>query len=199
MNVLMGILIGSICVMAQPFVELTTSLGAITIELNEEKAPDTVQNFLAYVESGFYDGTIFHRVIDNFMIQGGGFTEDMTKKDTKPPIRNEANNGLSNVVGTIAMARTSDPNSATAQFFINVANNLYLNYQSKDRPGYCVFGRVVEGMSVVQAIKKQPVETKGMHQNVPTEPIQIIRARVVEDPDSKQQSNEKNLPLPEES
>ena len=127
MKLIITIWLVTISIFGQTFVEFSTNQGDFIIELNQEKAPITVENFLSYVESGFYDNTIFHRVINNFMIQGGGFTEAMNKKETKDPIRNESNNGLSNVVGTIAMARTSDPNSATAQFFINVANNLYLN------------------------------------------------------------------------
>ncbi|MCS6997758.1 MAG: peptidylprolyl isomerase, partial [Casimicrobiaceae bacterium] len=139
-----------------PRVELRTSLGAITIELYPDKAPRTVENFLRYVKEGFYDGTIFHRVIPKFMIQGGGFTPDFVQKPTRPPIRNEADNGLKNATGTIAMARTSDPHSATAQFFINVADNRELDfrYPTQEGWGYCVFGRVVKGMEVVERIAR---------------------------------------------
>lgn len=159
------------------YVELTTNFGPIIIELNPKKAPVTVRNFLSYVDSGYYDGTIFHRVIDGFMIQGGGFDEKMNKKNTNKPIKNEAKNGLSNVVGTIAMARTNDPHSATSQFFINVANNTFLNYSSDQQPGYCVFGRVVEGIGVVQKIKGVSVSNFARYQNVPDEPVIIKRAR----------------------
>lgn len=174
-------------------VELVTNYGSIIIELNREKAPNTVKNFLTYVDEGFYDGTIFHRVIDNFMIQGGGFNENMTKRTTKKPIMNESNNGLSNVVGTIAMARTNDPHSATSQFYINVANNTFLNYTSESQPGYCVFGRVVEGISVVQAIKAVSVSTFDQYQNVPDEPVLIRRARRV----TRKDLEKKNISLPE--
>ncbi len=174
-------------------VEVSTNYGSIIIELNREKAPNTVKNFLSYVDEGYYDGTIFHRVIDGFMIQGGGFDKTMAKKDTKKPIMNEANNGLSNVVGTIAMARTNDPHSATSQFYINVANNTFLNYQSEQQPGYCVFGRVVEGIAVVQKIKGVPVSNFDRYQNVPNDPVMIKRARRVT---AKQLADEKNISLP---
>lgn len=164
---------------ASVLVEMATNYGSFTIELNEKKAPKTVENFLTYVDSGFYDGTIFHRVIDNFMIQGGGFDKKMTKKETRPPIVNESYNRLSNVVGTIAMARTNDPNSATSQFYINVSNNTFLNYVNKQTPGYCVFGRVVKGMAVVQRIKDVPVKSMGSYQNVPITPVVIKRIRRV--------------------
>jgi len=136
-------------------VTLKTNFGDITLELFEDKAPKTVANFISYVENGFFDNTIFHRVINNFMIQGGGFTPDMDQKDTKDPIENEADNGVANEVGTIAMARTQDPHSATAQFFINVNNNDFLNHSSKSVNGwgYCAFGKVTEGMDVVEKIK----------------------------------------------
>jgi peptidyl-prolyl cis-trans isomerase B (cyclophilin B) len=176
-----------------PMVEIATNYGAIRLELYPEKAPQTVRNFLAYVDSGFYDDTIFHRVIDGFMIQGGGFTADMARKETQKPILNEANNGLSNVVGTIAMARTNDPHSATSQFYINVANNTFLNYKSSKNPGYCVFGRVIDGLSVVNAIKQVPVSTWDHYQHVPNEPVVIKRIRrvvpdVVPKADGPQQS-----------
>ena len=136
-------------------VTLKTNFGDITLELFEDKAPKTVENFLAYVKEGFYDDTIFHRVIDGFMIQGGGFTADMDQKDTKDTIENEANNGVANEIGTIAMARTNDPHSATAQFFINVGNNSFLNHTSESVNGwgYCAFGKVTDGMDVVEKIK----------------------------------------------
>jgi len=158
-----------------PVVEMTTSLGKIVIELNSEKAPKTVENFLGYVKSGFYNGTIFHRVIESFMIQGGGFTKDMNEKTTKDPIKNEANNGLSNDEGTIAMARTMEPHSASAQFFINVTNNPRLNFRSETMAGwgYTVFGKVIEGMEVVNKIKVVKTGTKGMYDDVPTEPVVI--------------------------
>ncbi|MGC6366837.1 MAG: peptidylprolyl isomerase [Candidatus Marinamargulisbacteria bacterium] len=159
------------------YVEMVTNFGSIIIELDKKKAPATVKNFINYVDSGYYDGTIFHRVIDGFMIQGGGFDEKMNKKKTQKPIMNEANNGLSNVVGTIAMARTNDPHSATSQFFINVANNTFLNYKSEKQPGYCVFGRVVEGIGVVQKIKGVAVSNFDRYQNVPEEPVMIKRVR----------------------
>lgn len=159
-----------------PVVVMETSKGTITIELNEEKAPKTVANFLSYVDDGFYDGTIFHRVISNFMIQGGGFDESMQQKGTKAEIENEADNGLKNEKGTIAMARTSDPHSATAQFFINAADtNDFLNHTSKSGSGwgYCVFGRVTAGDDVVDAIRQVQTGSAGMHQDVPVEPVVI--------------------------
>ena len=160
-------------------VKLHTNHGVITLELDAEKAPQTVANFLAYVEAGHYDNTIFHRVIGNFMIQGGGFEPGMKQKDTRAPIKNEAGNGLSNTVGTIAMARTSDPHSATAQFFINVNDNLFLDKeQSQDGWGYCVFGRVIEGMDVVNKIKGVATGRSGFHQDVPKEDVVIERAEV---------------------
>ncbi|MDX9785733.1 MAG: peptidylprolyl isomerase [Desulfobacterales bacterium] len=160
-----------------PQVRLETNKGAITLELNRDKAPKTVENFLSYVESGFYNGTIFHRVIKGFMIQGGGFTPDMAQKDTRGPVNNEADNGLSNSRGTIAMARTNDPHSATAQFFINAKNNPFLNHTAKSESGwgYCVFGKVVQGMDVVDAIEM--VETGS--QDVPTTPVVITHAVVL--------------------
>lgn len=158
-----------------PKVKLETSMGTITIELYSKQAPETVKNFLSYVDDGFYDGTIFHRVISNFMIQGGGFNETMDQKKTKKPIKNEASNGLANEVGTLAMARTSDPHSATAQFFINVNENNFLDYKSPTEAGfgYAVFGKVVEGMDVVNKIKSVKTGNKGYHQNVPIEPVVI--------------------------
>ena len=162
-------------------VKFTTSLGAFTLQLDAEKAPKTVENFLAYVAAGHYDNTIFHRVINGFMIQGGGFEPGMKLKPTRDPIENEADNGLTNTVGTVAMARTSDPHSASAQFFINVADNDFLNFRapSANGWGYCVFGRVVEGMDVVEKIKGVRTGNAGFHQDVPVEDVVIERAEVV--------------------
>jgi len=160
---------------------LHTSMGDIKLELNKEKAPVTVENFVSYVNDGHYNGTIFHRVIDGFMIQGGGFDKDMQQKSTKAPIKNEANNGLKNDVGTIAMARTSDPHSASAQFFINIKNNDFLNFSSETAQGwgYAVFGKVVDGMDVVNKIKSVKTGNHGFHQDVPLEPVIIETAEVV--------------------
>ena len=165
-----------------PKVKLATSLGDIVIELNAEKAPNTVANFLDYVNSGFYDGTIFHRVIENFMVQGGGFTEDFEQKTPNEPIQNEANNGLSNDKGSVAMARTNEPHSATAQFFINTVDNDFLNFRGESGAawGYAVFGQVVEGMDVVDTIRAVSTGTRGYHQDVPSENVVIISASVVE-------------------
>ena len=162
-------------------VKLTTNHGDIVIELDAEKAPETVKNFLAYVEAGHYDNTIFHRVINGFMIQGGGMEPGMKQKDTKAPIKNEASNGLKNEAGTIAMARTQDPHSATAQFFINVGDNDFLNFKAENVQGwgYCVFGRVSEGMDVVNKIKGVKTGTSGFHQDVPKEDVIIQRAEVI--------------------
>ncbi len=156
-----------------PQIKIESTKGTIVLELYPDKAPETVENFLTYVDEGFYNGTIFHRVIPGFMIQGGGFTEDMSQKSTHSPVKNEANNGLKNNVGTIAMARTPDPHSATAQFFINVSNNDFLNFKSETPQGwgYCVFGKVVEGMGVVNDIVAVPTGSHGMHQDVPRDPI----------------------------
>ncbi|SBV95147.1 peptidyl-prolyl cis-trans isomerase B (rotamase B) [uncultured delta proteobacterium] len=161
-------------------VKMETSKGDIVIELFPDKAPKTVANFLAYVKAGAYDGTIFHRVMDGFMIQGGGFEPDMRPRPTTAPIRNEADNGLKNERYTLAMARTNDPHSASNQFFINVANNDFLNYTSKTSQGwgYAVFGKVVDGMRVVDAIKGVPTGNKGGHQNVPRDPVIIKKAYV---------------------
>jgi len=164
-----------------PRVRLLTSMGEIVLALDADKAPKTVDNFLGYVKKGFYDGTIFHRVIDDFMIQGGGFNRDFDKKMTRPPISNEADNGLKNDRGTIAMARTGDPHSATAQFFINVKDNPNLNHTAKSQRGwgYAVFGRVVEGMDVVDRIRVVATTTRGYYRNVPVDPV-IIESAVVE-------------------
>jgi peptidyl-prolyl cis-trans isomerase B (cyclophilin B) len=162
-------------------VKLHTNLGIITLELDAEKAPKTVENFLQYVRDGFFDGTIFHRVIDGFMIQGGGFEPGMTQKPTRDPIENEASDGLRNEAYTIAMARTPNPNSATAQFFINVANNSFLNFTAPTPQGYgyAVFGKVVEGMDVVDAIKKVKTGNRAGHQDVPLEDVVITQAEIV--------------------
>lgn len=163
-------------------VKLQTSMGDITLELDAKKAPVTVENFVAYVKAGHFDGTIFHRVMDNFMIQGGGFTDKMVQKPTKAPIKNEADNGLKNLKYTIAMARTSDPHSASAQFFINVVDNDFLNFSSSTNSGwgYAVFGKVTAGTDVVDKIKKVKTGNNGFHQNVPIEPVTIIKATVVQ-------------------
>ncbi len=164
----------------KPKVELTTSVGAIVLELDAGKAPQSVENFLKYVDAKHYDGTIFHRVIQNFMIQGGGFTEDMQRKKTRDPIGNEADNGLKNLRGTVAMARTGDPHSATAQFFINVKDNMFLNHRSKDSRGwgYTVFGRVVSGMDVVDKIRAAKTGAKGpFRKDAPVENVVITSAR----------------------
>jgi cyclophilin family peptidyl-prolyl cis-trans isomerase len=161
-----------------PQVTLKTSMGNIVLELYPEKAPQSVANFLQYVKSGHYNGTIFHRVMSNFMIQGGGFDKDMKQKPTQAPIENEAKNGLKNDMYTVAMARTSAPHSATAQFFINVNNNDFLNYPGQDGWGYAVFGKVVKGTDVVDAIKKVETTNVGMHQNVPVKPVVIESATV---------------------
>ena len=161
-------------------ITLKTTLGDIVIELDYDKAPKTAKNFEEYVKSGFYKGTIFHRVIKGFMIQGGGLTADLSQKETLDPIENEADNGLKNDRGTIAMARTQDPHSATAQFFINTVNNSFLNFRSKDINGwgYCVFGKVVKGMDVVDAIDKSKTTTVAHYQDVPVETIEILDAQV---------------------
>ncbi len=157
-----------------PVVEMKTSLGTIELQLNQAKAPLSVANFQQYVNSGFYKSTVFHRVIPGFMIQGGGFDEKMNQKTTQAPIKNEANNGLANDKYTIAMARTNDPDSATAQFFINVKDNAFLNY-SAGNPGYAVFGKVTKGFDVVDKIAAVPTGTVGMYENVPTTPV-VIKA-----------------------
>jgi len=168
-------------VAANPKVEMETSKGKMVIELFPDKAPETVKNFLNYVETKYYDGTIFHRVIPKFMIQGGGFTADMKQKSAGAPIKNEADNGLKNDRGTIAMARTGDPHSATAQFFINSVNNDFLNHKSKTQQGwgYVVFGKVTVGMDVVDSISAVKTVTRGNYRDVPAETIEIISARVL--------------------
>ena len=157
-------------------VTLKTNFGDIVIELDAAAAPKTVANFEQYVTDGFFDGTIFHRVINNFMIQGGGFTPDMDQKETREPVENEANNGLKNDIGTIAMARTMAPHSATAQFFINVSNNSFLDYPGQDGWGYCVFGKVTDGMDVVNKIKDVATGNTAGHSDVPVEPVIIESA-----------------------
>ncbi|SDG91258.1 peptidylprolyl isomerase [Paraburkholderia phenazinium] len=163
-------------------VELHTNHGVIKLELDAEKAPKSVENFLNYVKAGHYDNTVFHRVIDGFMIQGGGFEPGMKQKPTEAPITNEANNGLKNVNGSIAMARTNDPHSATAQFFINVNDNDFLNHSSPTPQGwgYAVFGKVVEGLDIVEKIKKVKTGSKGFHQDVPVDDVIIEKAVIVE-------------------
>ena len=162
-----------------PRVAFETSLGRIVIELAPKEAPKTVDNFLAYVKAGHFDGTVFHRVIPTFMIQAGGFGADMTERSTRAPIPLESRNGLKNVRGSVAMARRNDPDSATSQFFINVVDNPRLDYPSFDGNGYAVFGKVVEGMDVVDKIKEVPTGSRGPHQNVPLTPVTIKSARVV--------------------
>lgn len=164
-------------------INLHTSLGTISIELDHAKAPATAANFLQYARDGFYEGTVFHRVIPNFMVQGGGLEPGMRQKPTRAPIRNEADNGLKNQVGTLAMARTSDPHSASAQFFINVKNNDFLDYRSATSQGwgYCVFGKVVAGMEVVNTIVNAPTTTKQGHQDVPVNDILITKVEIVDE------------------
>lgn len=164
-------------------ITLNTTYGPIKLELDAEKAPATVANFLMYAREGLYDGTIFHRVIDNFMIQGGGFDADMQQKETKEPIENEADNGLKNDFGTVAMARTMDPHSATAQFFINVKDNDFLNHSGKTMQGwgYAVFGKVVEGEDVLDKIRAVPTTSRGGHQDVPAETVIIESVEIDED------------------
>ena len=169
--------------MPAAYVMMTTTVGPMTIELDADSAPKTVENFLSYVAGGFYDGTIFHRVIDNFMIQGGGFTADMEQKSTQAPIENEANNGLKNQRGTIAMARTQDPHSATAQFFINVQDNDFLNHTGENMQGwgYAVFGKVTDGEDVLDKIRGVQTGSQAGHQDVPVEPIIIESLAIIND------------------
>ncbi|MFO0387937.1 MAG: peptidylprolyl isomerase [bacterium] len=181
-NFLTILLLTSLCFNAfaqnnsAPRVQLETSMGNIVLELNPGRAPQTVDNFLRYVREGHYNGTIFHRVINGFMIQGGGFDASMRQKAVREPIRLESQNGLRNLTGTVAMARTSNPHSATAQFFINVADNSGLDFPNPDGHGYAVFGKVIEGLEVVNRIKSVAVGSQGFHQNVPREPIIIQKA-----------------------
>ncbi len=186
-SAVLGLLLGWIagCGSAEntdnPVLVMETSMGTVKIELYQSRAPITVKNFLAYVDDKHYDGTIFHRVIDNFMIQGGGFSPEMKEKRTKAPIRNESNNGLTNDRGTLAMARTDEPNSATSQFFINVKDNGFLNRrEAPDGVGYAVFGEVIDGMDVVDEIRFVPTRTLGGHENVPVKPVTIKSIRRVE-------------------
>lgn len=165
---------------ANPMVELKTSAGEIVVELFAKEAPLSTENFVQYVKDGHYDGTIFHRVIDNFMIQGGGFDAEFKQKSTRAPIQNEAKNGLKNERGTLAMARTSDPHSASAQFFINLVPNTFLDYPSRDGWGYAVFGKVVKGMDVVDSIAKTRTGNRGMHQDVPATEVVIEKATLLE-------------------
>ena len=186
-----ALLVSSHLLAADPQVEMKTSAGTIVIELYPEKAPKTVDNFLQYAKDGFYNGTLFHRVIPGFMIQGGGFTKDFQEKKTRAPVRNEADNGLKNATGTIAMARTADPHSASAQFFINVSDNRDLDFRfpTQQGYGYAVFGKVVKGMEVVNSITKVPTGTgPGGHRDVPVKPVVIESVRVLGDdakPDAK--------------
>ena len=163
-------------------VQMQTTHGEITLELYKDKAPATVENFVTYAGDGFYNGTVFHRVIPGFMIQGGGFTPDMTQKKTRATIKNEANNGLKNDAGSIAMARTPDPHSASSQFFINVKDNDFLNFSAETQQGwgYAVFGKVTDGMNVVNAIVQVPTGNHGHHQDVPVDPVVIEKVTIVE-------------------
>jgi peptidyl-prolyl cis-trans isomerase A (cyclophilin A) len=164
---------------ANPLLEVKTSQGTISIELYQDKAPKSVENFLQYAKDDFFNGTVFHRVIPGFMIQGGGFTPDLKQKDTRAPIMNEAKNGLKNETGTLAMARTNDPHSATAQFFINLKDNSFLDYPGRDGWGYTVFGKVVQGFDIVQKIATVPTGNAGPHQNVPTIPVLIESVKLL--------------------
>ena len=164
---------------ANPQLEVKTSLGTISIELYQDKAPKSVENFLQYAKDGFYNDTVFHRVIPGFMIQGGGFTPDMKQKDARAPIQNEARNGLKNQTGTLAMARTGDPHSASAQFFINLKDNSFLDYPSRDGWGYAVFGKVTQGFDIVQKIAMVPTGNAGPHQNVPNTPVVIESVKLL--------------------
>lgn len=163
-----------------PMVNISTSLGDLTIELYPDQAPETVENFLRYTGDGFYDGTIFHRVIPGFVLQGGGFTADMERKPTRDPIQNEADNGLENLRGTLSMARLPDPHSATSQFFVNLADNPHLDHQGGGQWGYAVFGKVVEGMDVIDEIAGVETTTRSGHSDVPAEPVVIEEARRAE-------------------
>jgi len=181
---ILGMPFSASAVESAPQVRIETTMGNITVELNPQAAPKTVANFLQYVRDGFYDNTIFHRVIKSFMIQGGGFTPEMQQKKTRPPVVNEADNGLTNDAGTIAMARTPAPHSATSQFFINVKNNNFLNFKAKNMRdwGYCVFGRVVDGMDVVKTIENVKTTTKFRYGDVPVEPVIIQKVVLIQPP-----------------
>jgi len=174
-----GLLLNLPSFAANPMVEMRTSQGTLVIELFADKAPKTVANFLKYTQDGFYNGTIFHRVINGFMIQGGGFTADMKQKEPRAAIENEAKNGLKNSVGTLAMARTSEPHSATAQFFINLVDNGMLDYPGRDGWGYAVFGKVTSGLEVIQGIAKVKIGNAGQHQNVPSTPVVIESVKLL--------------------
>ncbi|MCX7169646.1 MAG: peptidylprolyl isomerase [Proteobacteria bacterium] len=174
-----GLLLNLSALAANPLVEVKTSQGTLVIELFADKAPKSAANFLQYVKDGFYNGTVFHRVIDGFMVQGGGFTPDMQQKPARAPIENEAKNGLKNSAGTLAMARTNDPHSASAQFFINLKDNGFLDYPGQDGWGYAVFGKVTQGVDVVQKIAKVKTGNAGMHQNVPTTPVVIESVKLL--------------------
>ncbi len=178
-GIIAALLLSTATAWAAPTLEIQTSLGRIVVELDAEKAPKSSANFLQYAREGFYNGTIFHRVIPGFMIQGGGFDAKMTQKTTRAPIENEAKNGLKNRRGTLAMARTMDPHSATAQFFINHADNAPLDYPSRDGWGYAVFGKVTEGMDVVDQIASQPTSSKGFYQDVPRTPVVIQNVKIL--------------------
>ena len=182
-TVLAGLLFSALAfsVQAAPTVELQTGQGVITIEFDAAKAPKTVENFLKYAKDGHYNGTIFHRVIPGFMIQGGGFDKEMKEKPTGAPLINEGKNGLKNLRGTIAMARRADPNSATAQFFINHKDNPSLDYHQPDGAGYAVFGKVTKGIEVVDKIAQVPTGNRGMHQNVPVTPVVIESVKILSD------------------
>ncbi|HQZ01886.1 MAG TPA: peptidylprolyl isomerase [Thauera sp.] len=165
---------------ANPMVELKTNQGDIVVEVFADKAPKSAENFVQYVRDGYYNGTVFHRVIDGFMVQGGGFEPGMKQKSTRAPIENEAKNGLKNTAGTLAMARTADPHSASSQFFINLVPNTSLDYPSRDGWGYAVFAKVVKGMDVVEKIAKLPTASRGFHQNVPVDDIIVENAHVLD-------------------
>ncbi|MCK9379578.1 MAG: peptidylprolyl isomerase [Sulfuritalea sp.] len=174
-----AVLFGIAAHAANPQLEMKTSQGTMIIELYQDKAPKSVENFLQYAKDGFFNGTVFHRVIPGFMIQGGGFTPDMKQKEARAPIQNEAKNGLKNETGTLAMARTGDPHSASAQFFINVADNSFLDYPGRDGWGYAVFGKVTQGMDIVKKIEKLPTANVGPFQNVPSTPILIESVKLL--------------------
>lgn len=194
-SIALALLLFSSLAWADPRVTLETNQGNIVLELDAKKAPKTVANFLQYAREGFYDGTIFHRVIGDFMIQGGGFTEDFKQKPTHPPIANESINGLKNTRGSVAMARTSDPQSATAQFFINVKDNAFLDYPGQDGFGYAVFGKVIEGMDVVDKIRQVPTGVGGPGmRDVPKEPVIIKKVTITEPQDSKTSAPSESKP-----
>lgn len=188
----LAVLVLSVPADAGPRARVETSMGTFVLELDAEKAPATVDNFVSYAEEGFYDGTIFHRVIPGFMVQGGGFTADMTKKDTKAPIRNEANNGVANSRGTVAMARTGDPHSATAQWFVNTVDNSFLNHTAENARGwgYAVFGRVVEGMEVVDAISGVPTGVQNRMKDVPNEPVILEKVSIEKEETALEETSE---------